>query len=207
MAPLPTDPATLDQQAVQAEARSRYAALRDAFARGKGSPSSGARLEPALKTVLAGATWDLGCRGLVCRVIPRPATRGWQAALTDHQEVKSLAERVATDPDSADSPAFVLLQPTGAEPVAPGGPIGFFKALEAMVLASPEVAECLKEAEPGQALELHLELDGTGLTYRMAAGLGPKVSLCASMALTPIMSLPPPPGSGSGTYDFKVPRG
>jgi len=115
-------------------------------------------------------------------------------------------ERAAFDPDSASTPAFVLLLPKGAGAAPAGKADQFLEGIEAEVRASLDVAQCLVDAEPGRLLELHLTLDASGLTYRMGAGLGPQPSLCASMALTQIMATPVPPGIGGATRSFRVPR-
>jgi hypothetical protein len=207
MAPEPTDPAELDRLAALAEARARYAALRDAYGAGQPSSVSQLRLEPALRTLWPDlATWSLTCRGLVCRVTPRLEPGGWQAALQEHPAVGEVAERTVFDPDSASAPAFVQLLPRGAAAAPAGQADRFLEGIEAEVRASPDVAQCLADAEPGRSLELHLALDASGLTYRMGAGLGPQPSLCASLALTQIMASPIPPGLGSGKRTFQVRR-
>jgi hypothetical protein len=207
MAPVPRDPAEMDRLAALAEARAGYAALRDAYVAGQPSSVSQHRLEPALRSLWPDqATWGLTCRGLVCRVTPRPGPGGWQVALQEHAAVREVAERTVFDPDSASAPAYVQLLPKGAAAAPAGQAEQFLEGIEAAVLASPDVAQCLADAEPGRSLELHLALDATGLTYRMGAGLGPQPSLCASMALTPIMASPVPAGIGSGTRTFQVQR-
>jgi len=207
MAPSPSDPAEIDRLAALAEARARYAALRDAYGAAQPSSISRLRLEPALRSLWpAPTTWDLTCRGLVCRVAPRPAPGGWQAALQAHHAVREVVERATFDPDSTSAPAFVLLLPRGATAAPTGLADQFLEGIEAAVRASPEVAQCLAGAEPGRSLELHLTLDSSGLTYRMGAGLGPQPSLCASMALTQIMASPVPTGIGAGARTFRVQR-
>lgn len=206
-APVPSDPAEIDRLAALAEARARYAALRDAYVAGQPSSVSQLRLEPALRSLWPDpATWNLTCRGPVCRVTPRPGPGGWQEALQAHPAVREVAERTVFDPDSASAPAFVQLLPKGTAAAPAGQADQFLEGIEAAVRASPEVAQCLADAEPGRSLELHLTLDATGLTYRMGAGLGPQPSLCASMALTQIMASPVPPGIGAGTRTFQVQR-
>jgi len=207
MAPVPTDPAEIDRLAALAEARATYATMRDAYEAGQPSSVNQLRLEPALRSLWPDpATWRLTCRGLVCRVTPLPGPRGWQAALREHPAVREVAERTVFDPDSTSAPAFVQLLPKGAGAAPAGLADQFLEGIEAAVRASPEVAQCLADAEPGQPLELHLTLDATGLTYRMGAGLGPQPSLCASTALAQIMASPVPSGIGTGARTFQVQR-
>lgn len=197
VAPVPGDPAEIDRLAALEEARARYAALRDGFLAARPSAASRARLEPAVRSLWPHERrWDLACRGLVCRVTPREAPEGWRTELEADPGVRQVAERLAFDPESVMAPAFVLLLPMEAEPPRPGKADEFLRGIEAAVRESPEVARCLADAEKGRALELHLRVDRTGLTYRMAAGLGPGPSLCASMALAEVMASPVPPGAG-----------
>jgi len=118
--------------------------------------------------------------------------------------VRQVAERLAFDPEAGMAPAFVLLLPGEAAPTRPDKADELLRGIEAAVRESPEVAGCLADAGPGRALELHLRVDGTGLTYRMAAGLGPGPSLCVSMALAELMAVPVPAGAGGATRTVVV---
>jgi hypothetical protein len=207
MAPAPTDPAEIDRLGALEEARARYAALRDAFRSAKPSAASRARLEPALRSLWpSGRRWELACGGLVCRVTPRDAPERWGAELAADPGVRLLAERLAFDPEAAMAPAFVLLFPREANPAPAEKADQFLQEIEAAVRESPEVARCLADAEPGRSLVLELRIDGTGLTYRMGAGLGPGPSLCASMALTEFMAVPVPPGTRAGSRKVTIAR-
>jgi hypothetical protein len=207
MAPAATDPAEIDRLGALEEARARYAALRDAFLSAKPSAASRARLEPALRSLWpTGRRWELACAGLVCRVTPRDAPERWGAELAEDPGVRQVTERLVLDPEAAMAPAYLLLFAATARPEPAEKADQFLRGIEAAVRESPEVARCLADLEPGQALVLDLRIDGTGLTYRMGAGIGPGPALCASMALTEYMALPVPPGTRSGSRKVTLQR-
>ncbi|MBK9517234.1 MAG: hypothetical protein IPO09_07715 [Anaeromyxobacter sp.] len=207
MAPAPTDPAEIDRLGALEEARARYAALRDAFGSARPSSASRSRLEPALRSLWpTGRRWELACAGLVCRVTPRDAPERWGAELAEDPGVRQVTERLVFDPEAAMAPAYLLLFPETARPEPAEKADQFLREIEAAVRESPEVARCLADIEPGRALVLDLRVDGTGLTYRMGAGLGPGPSLCASMALGEFMAVPVPPGTRAGSRTVTLQR-
>jgi hypothetical protein len=172
------DPVEARRLEVLIEARGRYQSLRDGFG-GPLSEATRQRLDPALRTLWPGrpAPYTATCRGRVCQVEGPGDPSTWRDQLQGSKAVARVADRVVVDPDGVEKPAFVLLSEG-----APGSGEDFLAGVERRLRESDEVAICLDGVSAG-AVELEVQVDQTGITYRAAGTAPPSVVDCVGNAL------------------------
>lgn len=175
------DPAQARALELLVERRGAYRAMADGF-RGRAAPATLARLEPALRALWprGGAVgWTAACRGDTCRLEVTGAPDGWVQALEGHRAVRAVVDRVVTDPDDARAPAYLVLS---AEAAPPGSPV--LDAVARELEEAGAAAACLRGAPAEAAVELELEVDATGVTFRAGGSAEADRRECVTGALT-----------------------
>lgn len=185
--PLPAEPAARDRVLEQNVERSAFSAFAKGFAVAERTPTSEARLLPALDVLFPkdGPRWTLECRRLVCRVeVDAPAAE-WREALAQSPIARQQVDRAAFDPDGAGL-AYVEL----VEAKAAGGPARpegerVLDALEKELLASEAARGCVAEGPAPGAAEVRLMIDRSGITYRFGSAVDSSVATCLMMRALP----------------------
>jgi len=175
------DPAQARRLELLVERRGAYRAMADGF-KGRAAPAALARLEPALRALWprgGPVSWTAACRGDTCRLEVAGATDGWVEALEGHRAVRAVVDRVVADPDDGRAPAYLVL---AAEAAPAGSPV--LEAVARELQEAGAAAACLRGAPAEAAVELELEVDATGVTFRAGGSAEPDRRECVTGALT-----------------------
>jgi hypothetical protein len=197
VAPVPPDeppppdqppPATqddLDRLAEVEAMRGLYHSLRGAFASSAPLARSRQRLAVPLGRLWPGPSpsWKLDCRGRVCRVQADGPAESWRTALRADPGVLALVDRFAHDPDGTDPAAYLMLSQedalSGAEILA---------GVERRLRDSAAARTCLAQAPESGTVEYELEVDDSGITYRLGGTLGIRARACVDDVLAEIIT-------------------
>jgi len=176
--PEATDPAEARRLEELIEARNRYQSLRTGFT-GPLADAPLQRLEPSLRALWPGRppSYTVTCRGRVCRVEGPGEPATWRPQLLGSRAVAKVVDRVVVDPDGLERPAFLLVTEG-----SPGSGEDLLAGVERRLRESDEVTACLTGAGAG-TVELEVQADQSGITYRAGGSAPPTVIDCVGNVL------------------------